>query len=363
MAELRPGPQDAVVPEVLAAVARAYPGLGQPGRIVRNAVSANSAGCLFETHAGRFFAKGVLPSVKALPWVAEEHRIIRHLVQAGFPTPRVLVNDRGSTVTPSGGRLWAVFAAAEGEDRYSDASVFDPFGSAQEAEAAGRALARLHLALADFPGPRRRPFVGPVAQCELAWSKDPRAALGRLVASQPGMWDFLCARPDFEAALEMFDALRGPLLALGASATEAGLPAGLIHGDWIKRNMFFSGDEVTAIVDFDLCNLAPLVFDLALAISAAAYPWPLLREGGETLQGGTPHSGQAASMQAGYSAVRPLSETEIAALVPLIAIGRFEYHVSLAGTALGKADPQQAEWFWNGQVTTLRWWYNRGSHA
>lgn len=357
MAELRPGPQDAVAERSLEAVALAYPGLGAPERIVRNAVSANSAGCLFDTHSGRYFAKGVLPSVKAMPWVAEEHRIIRHLVQAGFPTPRVLVNDRGSTVTPGGGRLWAVYAAAEGEDRYAGSSVFEPFQSDEDAEAAGRALARLHLALSDFPQPRRRPFLGPVAQCELAWAKDPREALRRLVSQQPGMWEFLAGRPDFEEALAMFGELRRPLLALGASAEEAGLASALIHGDWIKRNMFFRDHEVAAIVDFDLCNLAPLAFDLALALSAASYPWPLLQGGAE------PHAAQGERLVRGYGSARPLSVAERAALRPLTAIGRFEYHVSLAATALARGDRPQAEWFWGGQVTTLRWWYNRGLDA
>lgn len=357
MAELRPGPQDAVGIVLLKTVARAYPGLGEPQRIVRDAVSANSAGCLFDTPSGRYFAKGVLPAMKALPWVAEEHRIIRFLVQAGYPTPRVLVNDRGTTVTPAAGRLWAVYAAADGEDRYSGASVFEPFAADEDAAAAGRALARLHLALEAFPRPRRRPFVGPVAQCELPWAKDVRAALERLVQTQPGMWEFLVAQRDFDEALEMFGALRQPLLALGSSPEEAGLPIGLIHGDWIKRNLFFRGHEVSAIVDFDLCNMGPWVFDLALALSAAAYPWPLLQSGAP------PHAEQGERLRLGYEEVRPLSASEREALWPLTALGRFEYHVSLAATALGRGDRPQAEWFWGGQVTTLRWWYNRGVDA
>jgi len=41
---------------------------------------------------------------------------------------------------------------------------------------------------------------------------------------------------------------------------------------FIKRNLFFAGDRVTAVIDFDLCNLAPRLYDLCLSLQPVAFP-------------------------------------------------------------------------------------------
>jgi Ser/Thr protein kinase RdoA (MazF antagonist) len=326
MAELRSGDSDAVAADVLAAVVASYPEIG-PGRlqIVRNALSPNSAACVFEAGGCRYFAKGSFPERKTADWLAREHAVAASAAEAGLPVPRIIRNAAGTTVTEIGGLRWTVSETAAGEDRYKDASVFEPFRTLGEAEAAGRMLAKFHLALKGHDLPQR-PFVGPVAQ------------YGFLQLESLEI-----PHPEWNESRELFRKLSVP-----------DIPDALrvIHGDWIKRNLFWEGDEISAILDFDLVNRGAWVFDLALAINALAYPWPLLKAGGE------PHVAQGHALRKGYEAIRPLGEAEAAMLPALTATCRFEYHLSLALTALREGDAKQAAWFWDGQVASLRWWYN-----
>jgi len=419
VAELRPGVQDAVAPAVATRVLASWPDLGEPRAIVRNGMSANSLACLVECAGGRFALKGTRPGRKAAGWLTREHEAMRVAAAAGLPVPAPLASAAGTTVVAQDGVEWAVYPEAAGVDRYGEASVFAPFDTDAEAFSAGAMLARLHLALADLAWPAR-PFVGPVAQCDLAFSPDLhrdfrelcRAAAGGTPAL-PGQAGGLpgaggtadsaarmaqrlsaagteacatdtaggaglragrdageksCKRrqevlgagegipglagelPGVTEALRMFDALR--------PGTAAILPAPrVIHGDWIKRNLFFAGDQVAAILDFDLCNRGYRVFDLALAVSALAYPWPLLAGGG------APHAAQGERLVEGYESVRPLDAAERALLPALLPVCRFEYHLSLALSALAAGDPAQARWFWEGQIASLRWWYDRRANA
>jgi Ser/Thr protein kinase RdoA (MazF antagonist) len=343
MAELRPGVEDLVGPARLGRVLAAYPAIG-PFEILRDGLSPNSLACAFRTAAGDFVAKGTRPGRKAPGWLAREHQVMRHAAAAGLPVPQPLSSAGGSTIATLDGVDWAVFDAARGEDRYKEASVFEPFETPEEAFSAGAALARLHLALRDFELPAR-PFFGPVAQCELVFSRDLERDFDRLCQVAAGKMPALPGSPE---ALRLFAAMRP------GGATFGVPPAsGVIHGDWIKRNLFFDGSDVAAILDFDLCNRGPWVFDLALAISALAYPWPPLQAGRE------PHVTQGERLQAGYEAVRALTAAERQLLPALLPVCRFEFHLSLALDALGHGDEAQAKWFWDGQVASLRWWYDR----
>ncbi|MBI6546847.1 MAG: phosphotransferase [Cyanobacteria bacterium NC_groundwater_1444_Ag_S-0.65um_54_12] len=350
MAEILPGPKDAVAPELLGRLAARYPGLGTIRRILRNATSANSLGCLFATSLGEFFLKGLSPSKRLPAELLQEHRIVQHLCRHNFPTPPILANAAGETLTQESGYFWTIYHAAAGEDRYCHSSVFAPFDALAEVHSAGATLARFHLALSDLPALPPRPFQGIVARYELAWAEDLHQEIAGLLANRPPAWDFLVNSPDFIEALRLFDRLRE---GLPDRRSRMILAHGLIHGDWIKRNLFFKDNEVSAVIDIELCNWAPLAYDLALAISAAAFPWQSL------LAGEPPRLADAAVMQAGYESVRKLSPAEAQSLPVLLATCRFEFHLALLALAAERGDLAQAAWYWEGQLSMLRWWQRK----
>ncbi|MFP5502160.1 MAG: phosphotransferase, partial [Candidatus Sericytochromatia bacterium] len=128
------------------------------------------------------------------------------------------------------------------------------------------------------------------------------------------------------------------------------MPHGLIHGDWIKRNMFWRGDEVASVIDFDLWNVAPLAFDLALALLPAGFDWPRVLAGDAE-----PNRPVLQAMREGYEAIRPLTPAERQGLPWLIETARFEFYLSAIHAALGRGAPEEADRFFELLLATTRW--------
>jgi homoserine kinase type II len=83
------------------------------------------------------------------------------------------------------------------------------------------------------------------------------------------------------------------------------LPRGLIHADVFPDNVLFDGNDLAAIIDFELaCNYI-LAFDLAMAIV------------GMCVTDGIPCFGKIDRFVAGYESVRALSKEEKASIKPL----------------------------------------------
>jgi len=168
------------------------------------------------------------------------HRIQMHLADRRFPLPR-LVRSRldGATLIDLDNRLYEMFEYIHGE-KYDQ--------SVTMTSSAGRALANLHLALADFApndetaGATYHNTDGVRANLE--------ALSNQLAESDHAIIDTL--RADYEDA-----ALR---------AEERGIshwPVQVIHGDWHAGNMLFKQGEVVAVIDYDTVRAAPRVIDVA----------------------------------------------------------------------------------------------------
>jgi homoserine kinase type II len=117
--------------------------------------------------------------------------------------------------------------------------------SASHCAAVGEALARLHLAGADF-GKRRENALGIESWRALyAHAKD------RGDSVRPG----LCA----EIAREL-DALD--------KSWPRNLPQGVIHADLFPDNVFFLGDKLSGVIDFYFACTDTLAYDVAICLNA-----------------------------------------------------------------------------------------------
>jgi Ser/Thr protein kinase RdoA (MazF antagonist) len=339
-------PQDAprIAPDALAAVLAAYPQLGSGVAIVRNGLSANTAACLFKTERGTFFAKRYDPARSEPASIEAEHAIIQELLVRGYRTPMLHANRDGATLTWEAAQPYAVFDEARGEDRYREASVFAPFRSAEEAISAGGWLARFHLALRGFPLPAPKPFRGITARYR--WLLAPTASRGLedLLDEAPILGPFLRAQPEFSGLMAYMEARHARLAPLASS-----LPTGIIHGDFIKRNVFFDGSAVSDVLDFDLWNVGPWVYDLALALLPCGFDW------GAIARGEPPRYPEMRAFLAGYEAVRALSGIEAAALPIVMESARVEIYLSLVVMALQQHDNEKAKLFWGFIVTLMTW--------
>jgi len=332
----------------LSQIVRRYPQLGDAAQILRNGLSINTATCIFETTNGRYFAKRYDPLNRDTPSLMAEHSLVTHLRAANFCTPLLYANDRGETLTWLAEFPYALFALARGEDRYGERGVFDPFDDREEARAAGAMLARFHLGLKPLPLPAFKPFRGLTAQYQILLSPDPKAALDALLAEQPGLQQFLAQQTSYEAIIQrIFRHM--PAIA----AWHADWPVGIIHGDWLKRNLFWQGTSISDVIDFELWNVAPWLYDLALALLPCAFNWPELLHGQ-----GEPNRRDCQAMIAGYHHVRPLHANERRGLAVMLETARFEFYLSAIGHALTHDAEPQAQRFFALLDDTTRWFDN-----
>ena len=335
----------------LAQILRRYPALGAFQGILRNGLSVNTAACVFETERGRFFAKRFDISRVEPHHLLWEHGISIQLRAAGFPTPLIHANNRGDTLTWLAEVPYALYSLASGEDRYGEQPVFSPFFDREDARAAGQCLARFHRVVAEGPLPAPKPFKGLTAQFCALLHPQYADSLAALVASVPHLEAYVASRHEWAPLVA---GLAEDVLHLRQLSPD--WPVGIIHGDWLKRNMFWQGHEVADVLDFGLWNVAPWVFDLALALLPIGFNWP------EVLAGrAEPNHRDVASFLAGYQTERPLEPSERAALPWVMQTARVEFYLSAVATSLQKGDQSEAAKFWDLLIATRHYFVTNPS--
>ncbi|HEY9857344.1 MAG TPA: phosphotransferase [Stenomitos sp.] len=342
-----------IEPTALSAILEQYPDLGDLLRIRRNGLSVNTATCLFETSRGAYFAKAYDPLQRDPVSILAEHSLVWKLLEGGYPTPRLLVNRAETTVTWHGGQAFVLTTVAQGEDRYGSVGVFEAFQTHSEARAAGAAQARFHLLLADGPALSPKPFRGLTARYELLMAPSVEEGFEALLQQAPSLRSFLAGRPDWPS-VRTFAAVRQEPVAAHAPA----LPQGLIHGDFIKRNLFWQGHEVSDVIDFDLWNVGYWVYDLALALLPCGFDWPALLKGE-----GTPRIADMQSYLEGYQSVRRLTSAESAVLPTVLETARVEFYLGAIATMIDRGDAVQAERFYDLLLGTTRWFHEHPEWA
>ena len=150
----------------------------------------------------------------------------------------------------------------------------------------GEAVARLHLAGADFPLRRAN------ALTLAGWKKLFDDCRARADDVQSGLAD--------ELAREVDDL---------AAHWPAGLPEGVIHADLFPDNVFFLDDKLSGMIDFYFaCNDA-FAYDLGICLNA----WCFERDGSF-------NATKARALVRGYTQVRPVTPAEVEVL-PVLARG------------------------------------------
>ena len=163
--------------------------------------------------------------------------LMEHLAGRGITCPQPVKNRQGGMLGRLAGRPAAIVTFLDG--------LWIRRPSASHCAAVGEALARLHLAGADF-GKRRENALGIESWRALyAHAKD------RGDSVRPG----LCA----EIAREL-DALD--------KSWPRNLPQGVIHADLFPDNVFFLGDKLSGLIDFYFACTDTLAYDVAICLNA-----------------------------------------------------------------------------------------------
>jgi homoserine kinase type II len=193
-----------------------------------------------ETEGGPLFLR--VNEGKSLDDVGREATILAHVARRGVPTPVPLASTTGQPFVLWQEQIVSLFPWVPG--RTLARGELQP----AHAAAAGAALARLHLAGADFPDHRPGRYEPDEIERRLAGV----AAL---------------RRPELAPAVTI---LTTELASL-AGERAPGLPTGLIHGDLFVDNVLFDGDKLGALLDFEQASWGRLAYDLAVTLLAFGF--------------------------------------------------------------------------------------------
>jgi homoserine kinase type II len=150
----------------------------------------------------------------------------------------------------------------------------------------GEALARMHLAGADFAMTRENDL------SVAGWRRLYDACAARAHEVMPGLADAL-----------------GAELALFEQSWPRDLPRGVIHADLFPDNVFFQGGVLSGVIDFYFACTDAFAYDLAICLNAWCFE-----------PDGAFNATKARLLLNSYRRVRPLSDAEFEAL-PLLARG------------------------------------------
>ncbi len=241
---------------------------------------------LLDTARGRFFMR--VNEGKSETDVAWEARLVGALADRGVITPKPIAARDGRAyaaiaIGADGGEQTTKWASAFAwrPGNHLDAESVTP----HHARAFGRALAQLHFAGLELPSEWRRTSIYDHAHLVDRFARIERERDPQLAAAQ--------------------DTLRAELAFAEASAPiRAAATHGLIHGDLFRDNVLWDGDQISAILDFEQASGGSLAYDLAVCIND--WCW--------SERDRAPRLGLVTELLAGYSAVRPLTDTDRAAL-------------------------------------------------
>jgi len=163
--------------------------------------------------------------------------LMEHLASRGLTCPQPVKNRAGEALGQLAGRPAALVTFLDG--------MWIRRPSARHCAAVGEALARLHLAGADFPLKRRNGL------SVNDWRALCDATAPRADKVQPGL-----------------EAIMTKELAFLEGAWPHGLPQGVIHADLFPDNVFFLGDKLSGLIDFYFACTDTLAYDVAVCLNA-----------------------------------------------------------------------------------------------
>ena len=206
--------------------------------------------------------------------------LLDHLAERGCPVPRTIHDRQGHSHRFHQGKALALIEFLPG------VSLSEP--SAAQAHAVGAALARVHLAAADFEATRGNSLSLP------DWQALAEACGEQGLASiDPGLAGLVTSE-----------------LAFLTQHWPQDLPRSVIHADLFPDNVLMLGDEVTGLIDFYFACTDITAYDLAITHAAWCFA-----DSGRRFDPAV-----SAALLSGYQAIRPLSLKEREKL-PILARG------------------------------------------
>lgn len=245
------------------------------------------------TADGRRFVLKELPEFAPGAGPVDEFRVLCHLASAGIPVALPVVTDDARLMTMLGERQYALLPWIEHDDDNHELRE----DAAVAARSIGAAIGRLDAALATCPW---RP---------VSFVDDPsRQILGETLPKFPDLAAMVApVREDLWAAVH-------------------DLPAQLTNGDCNTGNVLVRGADVVGFLDLDHLPIGPRVRDLSYYLASRLQP-QLAHDDSTAERDTRAWIAALTHYVAGYHSALPLTDRELAAVVPLILV------IAIGGTA------------------------------
>ncbi|MCE9507406.1 MAG: homoserine kinase [Alphaproteobacteria bacterium] len=200
---------------------------------------------------------------------------MEYLHDQGIPCPHVVPGTSGEAVIPLNGKPAIITTFLDGSWPRQTESF--------HAAAVGKTLARMHRAGEKFKLQRSNTMSLP------AWRELIESCGNKTDSIEPGLASFLQQELDYQE-----------------QNRPQNLPAGAVHADLFPDNVFFTGQQLTGVIDFYFSCTDAFAYDLMLTLNAWCFD-----------TAGKPDTQKSAALLEAYQKERPLSAAEKAAL-PLL---------------------------------------------
>ena len=315
--------------------------------VTQDAVSTDKIG------SRSYFIKRSHRSFRNAQDILQEHAFLRHLASKNIPVATLIASNCGLTALEMGDWTYEVYEKAAGFDLYVDQQSWTPFSYTEHAAKVGSLLAKLHVAMQDFPELHGRSARYLVSNQQLLESENIVTAIQQRIDNSPELSRYFADKNLDAVFLERIFQTHHKIKHVLQQTTKI-----WTHNDLHASNLFWSAQSadanITAVIDFGLSDRNSALYDLAVTIERNFIDWLALEH---TSQINVDEAGLSAFLQAYCAEIHPQQDfsilPELLKIVHLdFAFSELEYFVGITQN-LKHADAAYYDWI----VGHVNWFF------
>ncbi|MFV5455145.1 phosphotransferase enzyme family protein [Acinetobacter towneri] len=315
--------------------------------VTQDAVSTDKIG------SRSYFIKRSHRSFRNAQDILQEHAFLRHLASKNIPVATLIASNYGLTALEMGDWTYEVYEKAAGFDLYVDQQSWTPFFYTEHAAKVGSLLAKLHVAMQDFPELHGRSVRYLVSNQQLLENENIVTAIQQRIQNSPELSRYFADKNLDTVFLERVSQTHHKIKHVLQQVTKI-----WTHNDLHASNLFWSAQSadanITAVIDFGLSDRNSALYDLAVTIERNFIDWLALEH---TLQINIDEAGLSAFLQAYFAEIHPQQDfsilPELLKIVHLdFAFSELEYFVGITQN-LKHADAAYYDWI----VGHVNWFF------
>ena len=306
-----------------------------------------------QTNLHPYFIKRSHRSFRRAQDILQEHAVLQHLASKNIPVATLITSNCGQTALEVGDWTYEVYEKAAGFDLYIDQQSWTPFFYTEHAAKVGSLLAKLHIAVQDFPELHGRSTRYLASNQQLLESENIVTAIQQRIDNSPELSRYFADKNLDAVFLERIFQTHRKIKHVLQQATKI-----WTHNDLHASNLFWSTQSadanITAVIDFGLSDRNSALYDLAITIERNFIDWLALEH---TSQINVDEAGLSAFLQAYCAEIHPQQDfsilPELLKIVHLdFAFSELEYFVGITQN-LKHADAAYYDWI----VGHVNWFF------